>query len=634
MSMNNGNKKYFIIDFDSTFTQVEALDILGEISLRNAPDKAARLQKVVDITNEGMNGSVSFRESLEQRLELLKANKSHLPLLVDELKKLVSKSFKRNLDFFQANHEKVFIISNGFKDFIVPIVADFHIKAENVFANEFIFDEQDNIIDFNKDNVLSSNNGKVEQLKSLELKGDIYVIGDGYTDYEIKAAGLANKFYAFTENVQRDNVTEKADHITPSFDEFLYLNKLNTAISYPKNRINVLLLENVHQRAVDLLTDEGYNVEVYPAGLDEDELAKKIKNVSILGIRSKTQVTKKVLDNAKRLISIGAFCIGTNQIDLEECLKKGIAVFNAPFSNTRSVVEMAIAEIIVLMRKLADRSASMHEGKWDKSATGSFEIRGKNLGIIGYGNIGAQLSVLAESLGLNVMYYDVEEKLALGNATKCDSMEELLNKADIISLHVDGRPDNKNIIGATEFNLMRKHVIFINLSRGHVVHLEALRENVLSGKVAGTAVDVFPEEPKSNADEFTSVLRGLPNTILTPHIGGSTMEAQENIASFVPNKIMDYINTGGTTNSVNFPNLQLPKLQNAHRLIHMHHNMPGILAKINNALADHEINIVGQYLKTNESIGYVITDIDKAYDRDVIKALRQIEHTIKFRILY
>lgn len=634
MSMSNGNKKYFIIDFDSTFTQVEALDILGEISLRNAPDKAARLQKVVDITNEGMNGSVSFRESLEQRLELLKANKSHLPLLVDELKKLVSKSFKRNLDFFQANHEKVFIISNGFKDFIVPIVADFHIKAENVFANEFIFDEQDNIIDFNKDNVLSSNNGKVEQLKSLELKGDIYVIGDGYTDYEIKAAGLANKFYAFTENVQRDNVTEKADHITPSFDEFLYLNKLNTAISYPKNRINVLLLENVHQRAVDLLTDEGYNVEVYPAGLDEDELAKKIKNVSILGIRSKTQVTKKVLDNAKRLISIGAFCIGTNQIDLEECLKKGIAVFNAPFSNTRSVVEMAIAEIIVLMRKLADRSASMHEGKWDKSATGSFEIRGKNLGIIGYGNIGAQLSVLAESLGLNVMYYDVEEKLALGNATKCDSMEELLNKADIISLHVDGRPDNKNIIGATEFNLMRKDVIFINLSRGHVVDLEALRENVLSGKVAGTAVDVFPEEPKSNADEFTSVLRGLPNTILTPHIGGSTMEAQENIASFVPNKIMDYINTGGTTNSVNFPNLQLPKLQNAHRLIHMHHNMPGILAKINNALADHEINIVGQYLKTNESIGYVITDIDKAYDRDVIKALRQIEHTIKFRILY
>ncbi len=632
--MSNGNKKFFIIDFDSTFTQVEALDILGEISLKNVPDKKDRLKKVADITNQGMNGSSSFRESLEERLALLKANKSHLPQLVEELKKLVSKSFKRNADFFEAHHEKVYIISNGFKDFIVPIVGDYHIKPENVFANEFIFDEAGNIVDFNRDNVLSSNNGKVEQLKSLELKGDIYVIGDGYTDYEIKAAGLANKFYAFTENVERGNVTENADHITPSLDEFLYLNKLNTAISYPKNRINVLLLEGVHPKAVELMKYEGYNVEIYPAGLDEEELAKKIKNVSILGIRSKTQVTKKVLENAKRLISIGAFCIGTNQIDLEECLKKGIAVFNAPFSNTRSVVEMAIAEIIVLMRKLADRSAAMHVGKWDKSAKGSYEIRGKYLGIIGYGNIGAQLSVLAESLGLNVLYYDSEEKLALGNARKCDSMEELLQRSDIVSLHVDGRPDNHNIIGDSEFKLMKDGVIFINLSRGHVVDLTALKKNIESGKVAGAAVDVFPKEPKSNDEEFVSELRGLPNTILTPHIGGSTMEAQENIASFVPNKIMDYINTGGTTNSVNFPNLQLPKLQDAHRLIHIHENMPGILARINNVLAEHEINIVGQYLKTNEAIGYVITDIDKAYDRDVIKALRQIDHTIKFRVLY
>lgn len=632
--MSNGNKKYFIIDFDSTFTQVEALDVLGEISLKEDPDKVERLQKVIDITNEGMNGSFSFRESLEQRLDLLKANKRHLPELIKELKKVVSKSFKRNLEFFEAHSDKVYIMSNGFKDFIVPIVEEYHILPENVYANEFEFDEQDNIVGFNRDNVLSSNNGKVAQLRSLELKGDIYVIGDGYTDYEIKAAGLANKFYAFTENVERSNVTENADHVTPSLDEFLYLNKLNTAISYPKNRINVLLLEGVHPKAVELLKYEGYKVEVYPSGLDEDELAEKIKNVSILGIRSKTQVTKKVLDNAKRLISIGAFCIGTNQIDLEECLKKGIAVFNAPFSNTRSVVEMAIAEVIVLMRKLHERSQAMHQGKWAKSAKGSFEIRGKALGIVGYGNIGAQLSVLAESLGLNVLYYDVEEKLALGNARKCHSLDELLQRADIVSLHVDGRKENKNLIGHHEFEQMKDGVIFINLSRGHVVDIAALKENVLNGKVAGTAVDVFPEEPKSNDEEFISELRGLPNTLLTPHIGGSTMEAQENIASFVPNKIMDYINTGSTTNSVDFPNLQLPTFSGAHRLIHIHENMPGVLAKINIVLAEHNINIVGQYLKTNEAIGYVITDIDKEYDRDVIKALRQIEHTIKFRILY
>ena len=632
--MSKGNKQFYIIDFDSTFTQVEALDVLAEISLKGKSDKDERIQKIKDITDQGMDGSLSLRESIVERIKLLDAHRDDLQLLIDELSDRVSKSFKRNTDFLKANKDCIFIISNGFRDFIVPIVEKYHIKPSHVFANEFKFDDTGKIIGFNEENALSSNNGKVEQLRTLDLKGDVYVIGDGYTDYEIKKAGLANKFYAFTENVEREKVTDAADHVVPSLDEFLYLNKINTAISYPKNRINVLLLENVHQHAVDIMRDEGYNVEIHPAGMDEDELCKKIKNVSILGIRSKTQVTRKVLDHAKRLMSVGAFCIGTNQIDLEACLEKGIAVFNAPFSNTRSVVELAIAEIISLLRQLHDRSKAMHEGQWNKSASGSFEIRGKNLGIIGYGNIGAQLSVLAESIGMNVLYYDVEEKLPLGNVTKCDSMEELLKKSDIVTLHVDGRKENQDLIGNTQFEQMKDGVIFLNLSRGHVVDLNALKDSIENGKVAGAAVDVFPEEPKSNDEEFVSILRGLPNVILTPHIGGSTLEAQENIASFVPNKIMEYINTGGTTNSVNFPNLQLPKLGNAHRLIHIHHNTPGILAKINNILADHEINIMGQYLKTNESIGYVITDIDKEYDKDVITALRQIEHTIKFRILY
>lgn len=626
--------KFFVIDFDSTFTQVEAFDVLADISLSAHPEREDRVKKIKDITNQGMNGSLSFRESLEQRLGLLEPHKNHLPTLVKQLKDKVSNSFRRNKEFFQKYADNIFIISNGFKDFIIPIVTEYGIKAENVLANDFIFDNDGRVVGFDVENPLSVNNGKSEQLKKLNLQGDVYVIGDGYTDYEIKKSGLANKFYAFTENVERENVLDKADHIAPSLDEFLYLNKLNTAISYPKNRINVLLLENVHPVAVETLRGEGFSVETHAAAMTEEELCERIKNVSVLGIRSKTQVTAKVLENANRLMSIGAFCIGTNQIDLKTATEKGVAVFNAPFSNTRSVVELAIAEMIMLIRNIPDKSNKMHRGEWDKSAKGSYEVRGKKLGIIGYGNIGTQLSVLAEAMGMKVYYYDREEKLALGNATKCKSLKELLEQVDVISVHVDGRASNKNMISHEEFDLMKQGVIFINLSRGHVVDIQALKKNITSGKVAGCSIDVFPLEPVSNNEEFVSELRSLPNTILTPHIGGSTLEAQENIGEFVPNKITDYINTGSTSNSVNFPNLTLPTLENAHRLIHIHENVPGILARINHTLANHGINIVGQYLKTNETIGYVITDINKEYDKEVIKELRQIEHTIKFRVLY
>jgi D-3-phosphoglycerate dehydrogenase len=626
--------KYFVIDFDSTFTKVEAFDVLADISLKDHPDREERKHQIHEITNQGMDGSISFRESLEKRLNLLAPSRQHLDPLIQRLKGSVSESFKRNKNFFETYADNIFIISNGFREFIEPIVTEFGIKPQNVLANEFRFDDRGKVVGFDMDNPLSANGGKVEQLKKLNLPGDVYVIGDGYTDYEIKHAGLANKFYAFTENVARENVKSKADHIAPSLDEFLYLNKLNTAISYPKNRINVLLLENVHPVAIELLKTEGFNVETYHAALSEEELCEKIKNVSVLGIRSKTQVTSRVLEHANRLMVIGAFCIGTNQIDLKQATKKGIAVFNAPFSNTRSVVELAVAEMIMLMRNIVDKSVKMHQGKWDKSAKGSFEVRGKQLGLIGYGNIGTQLSVLAESMGMKVLYYDTEEKLSLGNAVKCKTMKEVLQKADVVSLHVDGRPSNTNLIGAREFEIMKKGVIFINLSRGHVVDIQALRDNILSGKVAGCAIDVFPHEPASNNEEFKSELRGLPNTILTPHIGGGTLEAQENIGNFVPGKIMDYINTGSTSNSVNFPNLTLPILENAHRLIHIHNNVPGILARINQVLADHGINIVGQYLKTNETIGYVITDINKDYDKGVIAKLRAIDNTIKFRMLY
>lgn len=627
-------KKYFIIDFDSTFTNVEALDLLGEISLAGSSERTERLEKIKEITDHGMDGGMSFRESLIKRLDLLEAKKEHLSELVDLLKARISKSFHRNEEFFRDHAENIYILSNGFREFIVPIVTEYGVKEDHVYANSFKFDGHDKIVGFDEENILSRNNGKARQIERLKLEGEVSVIGDGYTDYEIKEAGLASKFYAFTENVTRDKVLEKADHVAPSLDEVLYINKMNTAISYPKNRIKVFLLENIHPLAEKALKDEGYQVEVHTGSLDENELAERIKKVSILGIRSKTQITEKVIANAHRLLAVGAFCIGTNQIDLQGCLRRGVAVFNAPFSNTRSVVELAIAEIIMLLRKIPERTKEMHLGSWSKSANASYEIRGKKLGIVGYGNIGSQLSVLAENMGMEVYYYDLVEKLALGNVRQCQSMDELLTLSDVVSLHVDGRESNSNFFGKEQFKKMKPGAAFINLSRGFVVDIGALRENMESGHLVGAAIDVFPKEPKNNQEEFVSSLRGLKNTILTPHIGGSTQEAQENIGSFVPNQIIQYVNTGSTSNSVNFPQVLLPTLKNAHRLMHIHHNVPGILAKMNQVFAKHQVNIVGQYLKTNETIGYVITDIDKKYDQLMIDELKNIDDTVRFRVLY
>jgi len=405
-------------------------------------------------------------------------------------------------------------------------------------------------------------------------------------------------------------------------------------LSYPKNKINVLVLENIHQNALDTFREEGYNVEFHKGAMDEAELTEKIKDVHLLCIRSKTNVTRKVLENANRLMTVGAFCIGTNQIDLKACQEKGVVAFNAPYSNTRSVAELAIGEIIILMRGIFDKSVGMHQGKWDKSAANSFEVRGKNLGIVGYGNIGKQLSILAEAMGMHVYYYDVAEKLTVGNAIKCKTLKELLNIADIVTLHVDGRPDNKNIFGAAEFDEMKQGSYFLNLARGHVVDVPALVANIKSGKILGASVDVFPYEPKNNDEEFVSELRGLPNVILTPHIGGSTLEAQMNIAEFVPTRMINYINTGDTLNSVNFPQIQLPKQQDAHRLLHIHKNVSGILGKINSLYSKFQINILGQYLKTNENIGYVITDVDRSYSKELLEELKHIDNTIKFRVLY
>ena len=623
----------YVFDFDSTLTQVEALDVLAEISLKNNPKQAEIIQQIKRITDLGIDGTISFTDGLEQRLALLKAKEEHLPLLIKRLKKEISKSIVRNKKFFNENEKNIYVISAGFKEFIIPIVKDYHIPAERVFANTFEF-EKGNIVGFDKKNPLSQHNGKIECLKNMNLKGTVFMIGDGYSDYVTRKAGIATKFFAYTENVSRKNILDVADHITPSFEEFLYLNKLPMAISYPKNRIKVLLLENIHANAFNIFTEEGYTVETMKGALDEAELCKKIKDVHILGIRSKTNVTAKVLEHANKLMSVGAFCIGTKQIDLEACKEKGVVAFNAPFSNTRSVVELALGEIIMLMRRVFERSTELHSGKWNKTAAGSYEIRNKTLGIVGYGNIGSQLSVVAEALGMKVVFYDAVEKLALGNAQKCNTLNELLKKSDVVSLHIDDSSENKNFFGDKEFKAMKEGAAFVNLSRGFVVDIAALVKHLKSGKISGAGVDVFPKEPKNNDEPFISELIGLPNVILTPHVGGSTQEAQVNIAEFVPQRIIDYVNKGITYKSVNFPNIRLQEQGSSHRFLHVHENVPGIMAKVNGILSKQGLNIVGQYLKTDEKIGYLITDVDKNYKKELIEELKNIKHTIKFRVLY
>jgi len=397
--------------------------------------------------------------------------------------------------------------------------------------------------------------------------------------------------------------------------------------------VRVLLLENIHVDGADFLRGKGFQVETRDGALSEDELIEAVQGVHLLGIRSTTYVTEKVLAAAPDLLAIGAFCIGTNQIDLQATSQHGVAVFNAPYSNTRSVVELAIAEIISLARRLHEKSTAMHHGVWNKSAAGSHEIRGRTLGIVGYGNIGSQLSVIAEALGLKVVFYDIDDKLALGNAKRCSTIEELLATSDVVTLHVDGRPGNAGLFGADEMAQMKPRSLFLNLSRGIAVDTAALRAHIESGHIAGAALDVFPVEPKRQGDPFESDLQGLPNVILTPHVGGSTEEAQQDIGRFVASKLRSYASFGGTSLSVNMPEINMPGDTSKHRLALVHRNAPGVLATINGLLGEHGVNIEAQSLSTRGEIGYVLTDVAAELGPDVLKELASLPETVRLRQL-
>ncbi len=398
--------------------------------------------------------------------------------------------------------------------------------------------------------------------------------------------------------------------------------------------VKALLLENIHPAAVARLERAGVAVDLRSSSMSEDELVHALPGVDLLGIRSNTTITPRVLASAPDLLAVGCFCIGTNQVDLEEAARRTVAVFNAPYSNTRSVVELVIGEIIVLARRLVEKTIRMHDGIWDKSAAGSHEIRGRTLGIVGYGNIGSQLSVVAEAVGLRVIFYDVTDRLAHGNARRMGSLEELLAEADVVSLHVDGRPGNAGFFGAEHFEMMKPRSLFINAARGMVVDTQALREHILSGHIAGAAMDVFPIEPKAQGDPFESPLRGLDNVILTPHVGGSTQEAQEEIGGFVAGKLVSYVHDGSTALSVNLPTVQAPPTPGVVRLAHLHENVPGVLAEINRVLAEIQANVLAQSLATRGHQGYVVTDVSAPLEQAAIDRLRAMPHTLRMRHLH
>jgi D-3-phosphoglycerate dehydrogenase len=623
-----------VLDFDSTIVSAEGLDELARVALADDPERDRKVVAIEGITRDGMEGRIGIDQSLERRLAMLDIRRAHVEQVVRLLRRRISPSFRRNRAALRRNAERLHVVSSGFRDYVEPVCRDLGIPPAHVHANEFTWSRAGRATGFRRSNPLARPGGKAEAVRALRLKGHVVAVGDGATDCEIRDGGAAREFVAYCENIEREGVAARADRTVRSLDEILWIYRLPGCPSFPKTRMVALLLEGIHPDAAAVLRAEGYRVEAVSDALPEAELARAIRGVSLLGIRSKTRVTAAALRGADRLLALGCFCIGTEQVDLAAAGAAGVAVFNAPYSNTRSVVELAVGGIVMLHRRAFDASALLHSGGWRKSAQGCHEVRGRTLGIVGYGRIGSQLSVLAEALGMDVLYHDLEERLALGNARKCRTLAELLQRSDVVSLHVDGRPANIGLIGERELRRMRPGALLVNLARGQVVDLAALAASLRSGHLGGAMVDVFPEEPLGNRDPFDCPLRGVANVILTPHIGGSTAEAQRAIGAFVAARLVEHVNAGSTAGAVNMPNIALPTTPRAHRFLHLHRNQPGVLAQINGILAARRINILAQALRTDEHSGYVVTDVNRSYDEAVVAELRRIPGTVRLRVLY
>ncbi|MBN2354925.1 phosphoglycerate dehydrogenase [candidate division KSB1 bacterium] len=638
-----------IFDFDSTIINAEGVDLILKASFEKLsnPERTHLLTQLNILTEKATCGEMPLGEAIRQRFDLTRIIKDDVVKAAENMLDHVNPFVKETIQHLRDAGKQIFVFSTSFEEIVRPVTDALLIAWDHVFTNQLIYDFNGQVIGFNEKNPLFLSVGKgflAEQMKNDgRLPGRTAVVGDGATDLALRKSNIAQIFIFYAGSKVYKDIRQQADFTIDRFDQLLplvfseeeYPRELAHSISKVREKTTsspkVLLLENIHKNAVKKFKEHKYPVKNLNNSPDEKELIETAQNYQILGIRSRTRISASTLTNLPDLWVIGAFCIGINQIDLDAAANSGVPVFNAPYSNTRSVAELVVGETIMLMRRIIEKNAAVHEGRWLKSAEGCNEIRGKTIGIVGYGHIGSQVSVLFEQLGMSVLFHDIVDKLPLGNAKSAQHLYDLLGKSDLVTLHVPDTPETRGMIGARELMAMKKGAILINSSRGKVVVVEALRQAIDSGHISGAAIDVFPEEPGRPDEIFQSVLQGANNVILTPHIGGSTQEAQENIADYVSQKIINFAKSGSTLGALNFPEMDLARMPKTHRILHIHKNVPGVLAKINSVFARRNINVESQILQTKDQIGYLIVDVDDHISDHVIELMQHITETIKIR---
>lgn len=645
--------KNIIFDFDSTIINAESIELLIEAALEKVDEneRQSRVKRLQEITDLAMSGEIYLGQALRERFALAELTREIVDSVAANMLDTINPKVRETIDALQARGKQIFVFSGGFDEVVRPVTDSLGIPYRNVFANQLTYDENGTVIGVDESNPLFLSTGKVylaERIKNQgRLVGGTAVVGDGSTDLSIRKVNVAKMFVYFAGSVMREEIRKQADFFVHRFDQLLPLfcsdeefkhEQVPTSkpvmadsedVQEPTMRIT--LFENVHSRAVERLQKEGFQIDVQENSLPNHEFPEKIKNTQVLGIRSKSEINARTLTEFPNLIVIGAYCIGIDKIDLVAAANAGIPVFNAPYSNTRSVAELVVGEIILLMRRVFEKSSAAHTGRWLKDSKGCAEIRSKTVGIVGYGHIGSQISVLLENLGMKVLFHDIVDKLPLGNARRAKDLYDLLRQSDVVTLHVPDTPETRNMIGKKEIMAMQKGAFLVNSSRGTVVDLDALKQALDKNHLAGAAIDVFPNEPGQPEDKFECPLQNVANVILTPHIGGSTQEAQENIGLEVSEKITKFLTTGATIGAVNFPEVELPRVKGTHRILYIHSNVPGVLAKVNSVFARRSINVEGQILQTKENIGYLIVDVNRDVSDQVLELMGRISETIRVR---